>query len=297
MKQCMFYSGAALPSPTASTGVKKLSDKSSSRAALCKTGSMSCTDAAMSSHAVVPQGRQQAGTAGCDVSGVLSISSHAQSRLPSKPSQAFPACMDQLPLTQPVQQVASRAAASLGQLGNQKAQGHQHSPVRKAGVKLGSAGSLAQRAVKGQGSLCPCLQDIVGIAMGRDLSSRGRLQGKDHTTDKQKAGAVTVPRVRGSFAKASCNTVQPVDQQLQCTPDGSQNMLSQGVVCNPSRHHAGKSGTDMQVRSLQPARSVGKVSRSAVQQAKVHTVVSSARCEGQVAPALETTGTKCRHLE
>ena len=288
----MSFSGAALPSPTASTGVKKPSDKSSSRAALCKTGSICCTDAAMGSHVVVPQGRQQAGTAGCDVAGVLSISSHAQSKLPMKPSQALPACFEQLPLIQPEQQVAPRAA---GQLGNQKAQERQHSTVRKAGVKLGSASRLAQSSVKGQGSWCPCLQDIVGTAMGHDLSSRGHLQSKDHA-NKQKAGAVTMPRVRGSFAKASCNTVQPVDQQLQCTAEGFHNTLGQGVVSHPSRHHVDKPGTDMQVCSMQPARSVGRASRNAVQQSRAHQVASSARCEGQLAPAFETAGTKCGQL-
>ena len=269
----MCCSGAALPSPTASSGVKKPSNKGSSRAVLRKTGSIPCTDGAMSSHAVELQARQQAGTAGGDISGVLNISSHAQSRLPTKPSQAIPACVDQPLLIQPVQQVASRAAASSGQLGSQ---GAQHSSVRQAGVKLVSAGRLSQSAVKGQGSLCPCLQDIVGIAMGHDLSSRGHLHGKDHTVENQKAGAGATPKVKGSLATASYSAAQPVDQQLQCTAGGFRGMLDQGVVCNPSRHHVGKPGTAMQVPSMQPVRRVGKVSHNAVQQAKADKGASSA---------------------
>ena len=259
----MYYSGAALPSPTASAGVKKPSDKGSSRAALRKTGSISCTDGTMSSHAVEPQARQQAGTTGCDVSGVLSISSHAQSRLPTKPSQALPACVDQIPLIPPVQQVACKAAVSSGQLGGQQAQGNQHNSVRKAGVNLVSAGRMSQSAGKGQGSWHPCLQDIVGIAMGRALSSRGPLQGKDHTLEKQKAGAIATPKVRDSSAKAFCSGAEPLGQHLQCTAEGFHGMLGQGVLCDPSRHPVGKPGTAMQVASMQPVRSVGKARRSA----------------------------------
>ena len=246
---------------------------------------------------MVPQARHQGGTAECDVSGVLSISSHTPSRLLSKPSQPLPACVDQLSLLQPMQQAAARATARSGRIGTPKAQGHQHSTVRKAGVKVVSAGRLSQSAGKGQNTSCPSLQDIVGIAMGHDLSSKSHLQGKDRTTDTQKAGAVVTPTVRGCFAKAPCRPVQPVDQQLRCTAEGFHSMLSQDDVCNPSSHQVGKPGTDMQVPSTQPARRVGKVSCSAVHRAKAHMVVSSDRCEGHVAPALETAGTRCRQFQ
>lgn len=250
----------------------KPSDKGSSRVA----GSMPCTQNDTISHAVGPQARQYAGTAGYDISGALSISSHAPSRLPCKASQPLLACTDQTSLIQPVQQAASRAGTSLEQVEKKLPGQHQHSTVRTAGVKHVSAGRLALSALKGQGSSCPCLQDIVGIAVGPDLSSRGHLQGKHHAMDKQKAGMNGVPRLKGSFAKAACKAAQPVDHQLQCMAEGFHGMLGQGIACNPSRPHVSKPGTAMQRPSMQTAKSVATVSRNAVRQAKAHKAVSSA---------------------
>lgn len=295
---CVHCSCAPLPSPTASTGVMKPSVKGSSRAAACQAGSIPCTEGDTSSHSLGAQARQQAGTAGCDISGVLNISSHAPSRLHSKPSQPLSDCADQTAVIQPVQQAASRAGTSSGQPGNHKAQGqHQHSTVRTAGVKHTTAGRVALNAAKGQGSSCPCLQDIVGIAVGPDSSSRGHLLGKDRTTEKQKAGMTGVPRLKGSFAKAACKAAQPVDQQLQCMAEGFHGMLGEGVACNPSRPHVSKQGTDMQRPSMQTAKSVAKVSPNAVRQAKAHKAVSTARCEALLSAVLDTAGVQCRPLQ
>lgn len=277
----------------------KPSDKGSNRATVYQAGRIPSTEGDTNiSHAVGPQARQQAGTAGCDISGVLSISSHAPARLPPKPSQPLLVCADQVALMQPVQQAASRAGTNSGQPGDEKAQGqHQHSTVRTAGVKHVSVGRLAPNAAKGQGSSCPCLQDIVGIAVGPDISSRGHVQGKDRATDKQKAGMTGVPRLKGSFAKAACKAAQPLDQQLHCMAEGFHGMLGQGVACNPSRPHVSKPGTAMQRPGMQTPKSVATVSRNAVRQAKAHKAVSSARCEALLPAVFDTAGVQYRPLQ
>lgn len=266
---------------------------------MCQAGSIPSTPGDTNiSHPVGPQTRQQTGTARCDISGVLSISSHAPARLPSKLSQPLSACADQIALLQPVQQATSRAGTNLGQLGNQKAQGQlQHSTGRTTGVKHVSAGRLASNAAKGQGSSCPCLQDIVGVAVGPDLSSRGHLQGTTHATEKQKVGMSGVPRLKGSFAKAACKAAQPINQQLQCMAEGFHGMFGQGVACNPSRPHVSKPGTAMQRRGMQTAKSVATVSRNAVQQGKAHKAVSSARCEALLPAVFDPAGAQCRPLQ
>ena len=277
----------------ASTEVKKPSDSTGSGTALCKTRSSKCTQAVVSSSAGGPQSRQQAGNAGCDVSGVLSISSHALSRLPPGLSQPLPASADQGSLMQPVQHAASRVESS-ARLGNQKVQGDQRSSVRKAGVKLVSAGRSSQNAGNRQGT--PCLQDIVGIAMGCSLHGQGQLQGNGHTTDRQKASIMGRPKGRGSFAKGSCSAVQPVDQELQCTAQGFHGMHGQGV-CNPRKVCVPKPGTDAQLPSMQPAKSAAKVGCDAVREAKAHKATPSVKCDAQLPPVFETAGTKCSQLQ
>lgn len=289
---------SVLCSGAASPEVKKPSGSGSSRTAHCKAGSISCTDGVRSRRKAVPQLEHQAGIAGPEASEALS--SHAHSSPSSvELNQLLPVSVHQSSLMQSLQPTESRTGRDPAAVGGQKAQSDAKA-VRKPGVGLALAGRKAtQNAASLEGSPCPCLQDVVGIAMGCDLRKQG--QSAKHLTGDaqcmagtQKISTVGWPKVRGSFTKGPSSAVQPVDQQLQCTAQGFQGMHAQDMT-NSSRYHGGKAGRDTQAASMQQARRQAcKVRCNTVWEAKA---ACSDEPEAQTTPAFEAAGVGCSFLQ
>lgn len=183
-------------------------------------------------------------------------------------------------------------------LSGQKALSGQRA-VRKAGPQV-SAGRTARNAAGMHGSLRPCLQDIVGIAMGCSVNQGGQpaehVKGDAQSIGRQKMSTRSRPKVRASLTQGVCSGVQPLDQDLQCTAQGFQGMHAQDTS-TISRHHVGMAGTDMQLLSVQQTRrQAGKVRCSVVRRANTGRIECCDGSETQPPPAFEAAGISCSHL-
>ena len=220
-----------MPQPMALHEQKRPSNSASSRRGPSKAGSRVSRHTATCS----PPVTTSAGSTARDVSGVLSISSHAHARQSAAPSQELEPHEVGVCSTAAAVQKASLQGVPLQRGGKAKVQTNVQTAGR-ARLKLAPGSSLHAAQTKG---LARDLQDIIVTALGCNSSITKEPAEPQHNLGsgsvRQTAALVQRSMLKHGTVKAACSALQPISQPAQALAVECGD-VSVGGVCGSCTH-------------------------------------------------------------